>query len=311
MAKYDRKSRLARLKEEYTADEQKESGVFRKWVVDTKALEKAEITEWRPKEGKNFVQFLPANDPENKHSIGMSLWFHRNVGPNNDTYLCLKKMFGKACPICEEFQKRRNESWEDIRHLSIGKYPSAWLFLLVDVTSEETIDVGVQSYVACKTVRDEVINVVDPRTGEPRFLPNDPEEGRVFCFTRVGMSKETTKYSHFGYMDDREDLGKDWYEGLPKFEDLLYVPTYDEVKEAFVGEVTTTEEPDEEPSLGLDDAHPETEQLREQGRKAFGGEEEAPRRKHKVVKEEGEDKAEEEVETAEAKTEIPRRRRRG
>ena len=265
--KFDKKSRLARLQMEHQEDERREQGgTSRKWVISEEALEKANLTDWRPKEGKNFVQFLPASDPDNKHSIGMELWFHRNVGPDNDNFLCLRKMFGKPCPICEEFGRRRDEDWNAIKHLAAGRYPTAWLYLIVDVDSDETVAEGVRTYVACKTVRDEVINVCDPRTGEARFLPNDPEEARVFCFTRTGTGKEDTKYSHFSYLDERAELPEEFYKELPQFEDLLNVPTYDEVNMAFKGGL----ELGEGAKLELDDKKADTPALKEEGKKTFG-----------------------------------------
>jgi hypothetical protein len=239
MILFNKKTRLARLQEEAMEEERRaregDSYPDRKWILDATVLEKLGITEWRPSEGDNYVQFVPADDPENKHSIGATLWFHRNVGPNGDTFLCLRKMFGKPCPVCEEFQSRKSEDWNAIKHLSIGNRPSAWLFLLVDVANDETIKEGVRVYVAPKTVRDEVINVVDRRTGAVKFAPHDPEEGRVFCFNRVGTGKEDTRYSKFEYRDEHEDLPKEYYENLPTFESLLYVPTYDEVLSAHKG----------------------------------------------------------------------------
>ena len=253
---------------EHEKDEKRESGGSnRKWILDEEAMEKAGITDWRPKEGKNFVQFLPADDPESKHSVGMELWFHRNVGPNNDTYLCLRKMAGKPCPICEEFQRRREEDWNDIKHLAVGRWPTSWMYLIVDVDSEETTDEGVRTYVACKTVRDEVINVCDPRTGEARFLPNDPEEARVFCFTRTGKGMQDTKYSHFSYLDEQAELPEEFYKDLPQFEDLLKMPTYDEVNMAFKG---GNLEVDEKSKLELDDENEDTSKLKEAGKRTFG-----------------------------------------
>jgi len=161
---------------------------------------------------------------------------------------------------------------------------------------DESIEKGVQVYVAPKTIRDEVINVLHPRTGEIKFMPNSPDEGPVFNFKRTGTGITDTSYSHIGYLEEHEELSEDFYADLPSFEELLYVPTYDEVKSAMSGLIVDEDEGDKKETI--DD-------LVEEAEDAFGG-----------VDEDDENELEEEIEKPKRTRRVTRkitrtRRRRG
>lgn len=38
----------------------------------------------------------------------------RHVGVNNTTVMCLEKMFGKPCPICDHARKLKNSAKKEI-----------------------------------------------------------------------------------------------------------------------------------------------------------------------------------------------------
>ena len=49
----------------------------------------------------NTIRFLPPTWKKPEH-FGYDIYVHYQVGPDRGTYLCLHKMKGEPCPICEE-----------------------------------------------------------------------------------------------------------------------------------------------------------------------------------------------------------------
>ena len=88
------------------------------------------------KEQKDYlIDILPYKIESNIHpdfgksefDFHLEIWTHNFVGINNDSYLCMKKTFGKECAICNEFERMkeklendglpREEVWAEIKSL--------------------------------------------------------------------------------------------------------------------------------------------------------------------------------------------------
>lgn len=246
----------ARVLDEAVNQDKDEGSSFGKWILSEEALKEFGLTEWKPDEGANYIQLLPAEDINpnetqltdsivKKTNIALPVYLHWNIGGNS--FICRRMMLGKACPICEEFQRRRNlkEEWDAIKHLYMGKHPNRWVFYVVDVSEPEKVDEGVKVFASPPTIKREIFGrmIEKSRSGEKlrvKFLPTDPKETRIFSFERNGTGVEGTNYSEYQYCDPEdesgkpEDLPKEFYTN-PSFDKLLYIPTYEEVKEALLG----------------------------------------------------------------------------
>ena len=66
---------------------------------------------WRPKVGDNTIRVLPPIDGNDGWDY--EIWVHKNVGPNNSTYLCPNKMKGKPCPICNAAKAAQDAGEQD------------------------------------------------------------------------------------------------------------------------------------------------------------------------------------------------------
>src|SRR6185295_2419331 len=67
---------------------------------------------FKPKVGDNFIRFLPPTWDDAEH-WGYEVHVHYSVGPERASVLCLSKMFGKKCPICEEQAAARKANDEE------------------------------------------------------------------------------------------------------------------------------------------------------------------------------------------------------
>ena len=152
---------------------------------DYDSIFKSGIPIFKAKEGENCIRILPStwDEPDWDYIIHQ----HRNVGPDNVSYLCLDKMKdGEVCPVCEA--KRLATDKEEADELRIQKGSICWI---IDRDDERT---GPQVWQMPFTkVRNEIYaRSVDKKTRAP-ILVDDPEEGFDINFTRVGTTV-TTEY---------------------------------------------------------------------------------------------------------------------
>jgi hypothetical protein len=103
-------------------NERGQKGLGRKSVLDYSKAGDRKIVKYEVKSGKedNYIDILPFEITQEWYKklrsvsgtpIGLDIGFtdykleipiHRNVGEDNEVFLCLKKAFGKKCPLCEE-----------------------------------------------------------------------------------------------------------------------------------------------------------------------------------------------------------------
>ncbi len=74
---------------------------------------KAGVDVWRPKDGDNLIRILPAGWENEKNHYALKVFIHKWVGVNKGTYLCLRKMRGKPCPICDASEESSRAGEKD------------------------------------------------------------------------------------------------------------------------------------------------------------------------------------------------------
>lgn len=89
-----------------------------------------DVSFFKPKEGENVVRIMPPTWPrEDMEKWGdgweITIWLHREVGPEKDTYLCLDKMLGDPCPICAARMASTDSDERDM--LKPNKRNLAWI----------------------------------------------------------------------------------------------------------------------------------------------------------------------------------------
>lgn len=212
------------------------------------------IKMFKPNDGDNTIRILPPTWEKPKH-YGLDIYVHYGVGPDRQSYLCLHKMKGEACPICEERQIALNEG--DDAYAKQIEPKRRVLVYLIDRDHEKE---GLQAWAMPWTVDRDLCTVsVDKKSGE--VLPIDhPDEGFDVMFEKKGQ-KDRTEY--IGMQIARRDsrLGDDaWLNAameLPLPEALVYFE-YDHIAKAFGGggshreKGRGREDDDERPSRGQD-----------------------------------------------------------
>lgn len=164
-----------------------------------------DIQMFKVKEGESTVRIMPPSWDEKSDAKWGDGWdiqvfLHYGVGPDNATYLCLDKMSGETCPICEARRKSTDEDERDALRSA-----ARFLCWAIDRDNEKA---GPQVWSMPTTVFREInLRSVDKKHNTP--IPvDDPENGYDIIFSREGSNKKT-KYSAFEIDRDPTPLADD------------------------------------------------------------------------------------------------------
>ena len=234
--------------------ESKESGnTSRKSVLDWKKVD-GEVTFFKPVEGKNRINIIPyviktKNHPlvkKGEFSVGdsdyvMDFFIHKSVGPTESSVLCLKSTFGKPCPVCELQAKLRKEGKEDEAK---ALKPSRRVAYNIEDTKEPgKLKVFETShYLFEKELIDEARD--DEENGFVDFA--DPEEGKEVKFRASKTSQggyEFLEFKSFGFEDRDEKISSKLLKQAISFDEILTIPTYEEVEKILYGAEDSEDEP--------------------------------------------------------------------
>lgn len=253
------KGKKSSLSKRYqTSYETKESGGGTKSGVMNWKLVDGEINFFSPVEGKNRINIIPYEIKTKNHplvkkgemEIGdkdyvMDIFTHRSIGPSEATVICLKSTYGKPCPICEHSALLRKEGKEDeAKDLK----PSRRVFYNVeDLKNPGELKVFEAShYLFEKELIDEARD--DEEGGFVDFA--DEKEGKEIKFRASEVVKGSMKYKEFksfGFEDRDEEISDELLDSAISFDEILNVPTYEEVEKILFGQ-DDDEEDDEKPS---------------------------------------------------------------
>ncbi len=149
----------------------------------------SDVQMFKAREGDCAVRILPPTwDDVDKWKDGweIQIFMHYGVGPDEGAYLCLDKMKGESCPVCEA--RREATDPEEAKELRAGWRALCWV---IDRDNEKA---GPQVWsMPVSLFRDINARSIDKRTNAV-ILIDDPEEGFDVLFHREGTDKRT-KYT--------------------------------------------------------------------------------------------------------------------
>lgn len=253
-------------------------GLYDSWINPEFAFLKV-------KEGEMEVRIMPQAETVDMEKWGdgweIAVYLHNNIGPDSGTYLCLEKMLGKPCPVCELRASGRLEDDE------ADKLKPAWRAVCWAV-DKDSMKSGPQVWALPITLFREINNrSVDKRSNTP-ILIDDPDNGYNVIFDRQGTGLKT-KYSGVEISRDPTLLHKDevvqerWlkYINDNPLPTVLQYYDYEHIKKVVEGRIARKRGDDE------DDA-PRSTRHRARGDQE---EEEAPRSRRRLAREDDEDEA--------------------
>ena len=217
----------------------KDSGGVRKGVMNY-----SDVEFYKPEEGRNHINIIPYVIKSKNHplvksgdfEIGdkdylMDVWVHKNVGASESSVVCLKKTYGKPCPICEQAELFKKEGKEkESKALSATRR----VFYNVQDCKDGKLKIFETShYLFEKELIDEA------RDGEDGYVNfADEEEGKEISFKASKVKKGKIEYLEFKSFrfEDREDkIDDDLLENAVSFDEIMNVPTYEQAEKILYG----------------------------------------------------------------------------
>ena len=216
--------------------------------VDTNKLDRMGIGRYNTKKpkGNNFIRIVA---PSAQGAFAKEIWKHDHIGANSLTFLCLDRMFGKACPICEHAQelKASGASADIVKDFAPGR---RFLLFVVDTTSRETEEEGPKWFDCPSSIYKAVCTLSkDRRTGE-KLDPTDPDNGRDVEFVRNDGKR--TNYDGF-VLKETKPIPKSWYSDIPSFDEILLIPNPTEMATAVLGKKSSTSRDDKDDKADVDE----------------------------------------------------------
>ena len=260
-------------------------------VMDWKKIDR-EISFFSPVEGRNRINIIPYEIKTKNHplvkrgefEVGdldyvMDFFVHRNVGPSESSVVCLKNTFGKPCPICEQSALLRKQGKE--QEANELKASRRVIYNVQDLKEPDKVKVFETShYLFEKELIDE------SRDEEGGFVDfADPTDGKEIKFRCQEVQKGAMKfkeYKSFSFEDRDEEIDDDLLEQAISFDEVIRVPTYEEVEKILYGSEDEDEEEEPKKKKVVEDDSDDEDEI------------ELPKKKAKKVVEEDDD--EEEVE---------------
>lgn len=199
------------------------------------------FSKFTPKEGFNPVRILPHDRkrwPDLSH-WAMEVYVHRDIGPDHGHFLCLDKMRGEPCPICEARRDLDSRGRADKETLDALKAQSKFICWIIDRNDERT---GPKIYEFSASFERDICNLcIDKRRGKVLSVDH-PDDGYDLEIDRRGTGL-TTKYDKKldrepTYLHDKQAIQDEWLafvsdNPLPS---VLVYQSYEYIKKAFAGQ---------------------------------------------------------------------------
>lgn len=194
------------------------------------------------KAGNHTVDVIPylAGDKDPNCQLGdptyvLAIWVHFNVGPQNDSYICMAKNYNKPCAVCDFIREgmKRGLPKSELDKLKV-KERALYYVICYDNTEEERK--GLQIWNAPHFKMQRYLNElskVPERQGVKvggHISFTDPDEGKTVCFKIVG-EKESTDYIAHRFLDRDYVIPDNILELASNnpIDKLIHIPTFEEV----------------------------------------------------------------------------------
>lgn len=192
---------------------------------------------------KNHPEVVAGHSQIGDYDYVLDLMVHTRIGPGNGDFICPKKNFNKACPICE----RAEELWknEETKNEARALFAKRKCVYVVEELNEKfhhisdepkimeishaTFSQELQSRATACLRGKGVVNFADPG-----------DEGRVVSFSvnegTMGNGKTFKKAGNFEFNERVEEVSDDILAKCPSLDGMMVVKTYDQLKAALYGD---------------------------------------------------------------------------
>lgn len=208
------------------------------------------FSRFKPKDGKNRIRILPLTwDDMDKwgDNWGIDIFTHRFIGPDNSNFLCLQKMQGKTCPLCQARHQVSSEDEEAADKLKPVKRTLAWI---IDRNDEKA---GPQFWEVPVKVEQAIQELSKGEDGGGVIEPSHHEEGYDITFKKEGSGLNTqyiapTIVRDSSPLSDDPDIQQKWLDFIEEnpLPEILVSHEASYMKAAYMGQGKSKSEDDEE-----------------------------------------------------------------
>ena len=240
MAARDRKKMKEALlkRQQESHDRRKDSGKFKSFFRDD--LEKVNF--WKCSDKEHTIDIIPyiagGNDPHNAKGdlcYVLDLFIHGGVGVNEDAYICLARSFNKPCPICDHQKKLKEEGADEDSIIKINPTRRT-VYNIVCYDDDKELEKGIQIWTVAHRYMEKLLTPLGKKRGGGRILFVDPDEGKSISFERSGMGMMNTDYIGHKFEDRDYTISDKLLDAAHCLDDLIHIPTTEEVYLAYWGE---------------------------------------------------------------------------
>jgi len=214
---------------------------------------KSDVKFFKAKEGKNKINIIPYVVKSKNHplvklgdmEIGdwdyvMDIWIHPSIGAGDKDIVCLKKNYGKKCPLCDASSEFADKGKEDE-----AKSLKAKRRVFYNIINERNIDGGLMVFqVSHYLFEKELIEEARSESADKQTMDfADIEDGKVISFrgsmtsmpNKKGKS-EFLEFKSFRFEDREVEFDVDIVEDTISFDEIMEVLTYTEIEAIYLGE---------------------------------------------------------------------------
>ena len=214
--------------------------------------EDLQIPIWKIKDGEHLIDILPylvgegnPNPRVKSGDIGhvLTLFVHNGIGVNENQYVCLSRNYNKPCPVCEYQNSLKNagEDPDSLKYLNPTRR-CVYNVLVYDDQKEE--EKGVQIMMVAHYFMERTLSELAkaPRGGGWIYFPAPDKRGKSISFKREGTGARNTQYLAHKFVDRDYDIPNEVLDNTYCLEDIVNVPSYEEVYEALHGKASQVAE---------------------------------------------------------------------
>lgn len=183
--------------------------------------------------------------PEGEEAYCVEYYVHRSIGVNNDNYLCMKRMYGESCPICEEIEDLSGDYEKNKENIGKLRPSKRILYNILDYKSDNTEQIKLFDASFAFFEKEMLEEVVDPETNEIITFPDASAEGYYVNFRATEESfgqVKYPKYKSFRFEKRGFAIKKEILDKVFVLDSLFNIPKYEDVKNAFLGVSGETDE---------------------------------------------------------------------
>lgn len=181
----------------------------------------------------------------------LDIWVHRFVGASKGQFLCLSRTFGKPCPICEEIDNLMKDKMANEELIKSLQPKRRCFYNVIDLEVPEK-EQKVQIFEEAHWLFEKHLLLAATTRGGGYIPFQDIEVGKSIEFFAV--ENKSPKGKSFNYerinLKDRPPYSESIYNQAFPLDEMLVIPTYEEVRNAFYSveeeierEVSTPAEP--------------------------------------------------------------------